>query len=170
MIWKVPNWEETCHGASAFWVRVANSFSCCLHLFGTPTRSPFTARWIANKHQTFAQGVPQTMDLSNNSNLSLHPIPHPFISEDTCFVRRKTPCFELSVSLDTYLAHWQCCKSAYRLKLINFIFTVYLDHLYKNEDNILFVHIVHAPHSRKYWNISYWYSGNTLWTSVLKWG
>ena len=34
--------------------------------------------------------------------------------------------------------------------LICFHSTVYLDHLHKKDDDILFVHIVHAPHSRKY--------------------
>lgn len=34
-------------------------------------------------------------------------------------------------------------RSEHSMKAFDF----YLDHLYKNEDNILFVHIVHAPHS-----------------------
>ena len=93
-----------------------------------------------------------------------------WINEDTCFVRRKTSGFKLIVSLDYYLTLSHNRKSTYWLKLVNFIFTVYLDHLYKNEDNILFVHIVHAPHSRKYWHNSYYYCVNILGTSIIERG
>ena len=29
-------------------------------------------------------------------------------------------------------------------------FSVYIDHLHREGDNILFLHVVHAPHSRKH--------------------